>query len=144
MLKNKLLRRCLVVAGVLIVPFFFAFSWWYCLSYYPRKNTIIGPVHTFPLDPAQPFLRDTLAVEKAKEAIALDGYDLAQWCPREYRGETGPDGTPDVYLRRNANPKLGDIIFKLQSGESLPQIRVDIEFTGDQVRCRVSYIKYVP
>lgn len=144
MLRNKYLRRCLAVGSVLFVPCFFAFSWWYCVVYYPRKNTIVGPVHTFPLNPAPQFLSDTLAVEKAKEAITRDGYDLAEWRPREDRRGTAPDGTPDVYLSRNADPKLGSIIFERQDGKYLPRILVNVELIGNEVQCQVNYFKYLP
>ncbi len=145
MRKNKYLRRGLLVAGVLLVPLMFAFSWWYCTGYYPRKNTVIGPVHAFTLDPVPAFLSDTLAGEKATEAIARDGHDPTQWHPRENRRGTAPDGTRDVYFHRNGEyHDLGEIEFVQRNGDSLPRISVAVELSGNQVRCRVSYMKYAP
>jgi hypothetical protein len=142
---NKLLRRSLVIAGVLTVPLFYLFAWWFCTEYYPRRNTIVGPVHTFPLNTPRPFLSEATAVEKAKESLALDGYDLANWQLREDRRSAAPDGTPDVYLLRNGkNLNLGEIVFLPRNGDSLPHISVAIEFTEGHVKCQVSCAKYRP
>jgi hypothetical protein len=145
MTKNKHLRRALVFTSVLSVPAFYAFCWWYCTDYYPKQNTVVGPVHTFQLNAEPPFLSDALAVEKAKESLALDGYDLASWQLREDRRSTAPDGTPDVYLLRNGkNLNLGEIVFLPRNGDSLPRISVAIEFTEGQMKCQVSCAKYRP
>jgi hypothetical protein len=142
MTKTKRLRRALLISSILVAPVLAYLAWAGSLYYIHARNTTVGPMHSFQLDATRPFLSDTLAVEKAKEALALDGYDLAEWRPREDRRGTAPDGTPDVYLARNTNPNMGSIAFELRSGATQPHIYVAIELTGDRVQCQVFYYKW--
>jgi hypothetical protein len=75
---------------VLALPLFAAGAVWWASR--TIQNALVGPLHTFQLASAPTFLTDALAVEKAKEALALDGYDLTRWNPREDRRSTAPDG----------------------------------------------------
>jgi hypothetical protein len=87
-------------------------------------------------------LSDALAIEKVKEALILDGYDLTNWQPCAARSSVAPDGSSDVYLVRNANPNRGHIVFDLRSDEPQPYLAVEIELTGGQVRCQVVRCKW--
>lgn len=143
--RNTCLRSALIFAGVLAVPALFTFCRWYCLVEHPRRNTAVGPVRTFQLNADAPSLSDALAVEKAKEALTLDGYDFANWQLREDRRSTAPDGTRDVYLLRNGDtPNRGEIGFVPRNGDILPRVTVAVELAAGQVKCQVSCAKFIP
>jgi hypothetical protein len=99
----------------------------------------IGQPHRFQLKTAPPFLSEALAVEKAKEAIALEGYDLGYWKLREKRRTTAPDGTPDVFFVRRTHED-GDITFEYQGdADKPPKIppTVSVALRGYEVSCHV-------
>src|SRR5262249_22390735 len=136
MTRKKSFLLALLVAGVLAIPLIAlaAIQW----VGQRIQDSLAGPMHSFQLDATPPSLSDALAVEKAKQALALDGYDLAVWQPREDRRSTAPDSTPDVYLARNAdNPNSGYVVFVCRSPNGTPAARcVNIELTGDRVTCQ--------
>ena len=103
------------------------------------KASRSGPTHVFRLDPAPPFLPDGLALEKARETLARDGYELAEWEPWEDGRSTAPDGARDVYLSRNlSNPNSATILFHDRSGKHPnPGRIVHLELKGDRLECFV-------
>jgi hypothetical protein len=115
--------------GILFVPV--------CIDRINRSR--IGPLHSFRLDTRPPFLTDDLAVAKAREALAVDGYDLADWLPHEDRRTKAPDGSPDLYLARNGiNPNSGYIMFVDGSKQARnPSRIVEVELKGDHIECHV-------
>jgi len=48
-----------------------------------------------------PFLTDDLALRKAFEALAVQGFDTNKWFPATYSRTKAPDGTDDRFLCRN-------------------------------------------
>src|SRR4051812_44145544 len=57
-----------------------------------------APIHVFQLTDPPPYLTDQLALEKAREAMQLDGFNADAWTPTPLARRTlGPDGTPDQY-----------------------------------------------
>jgi hypothetical protein len=61
------------------------------------------------------FLSEELALEKAKLALRLDGYEIDRWMVEEEKRTEAPDGTPDRFLLRNhGNPNRGDFTFTNQ------------------------------
>ncbi|AMV28872.1 hypothetical protein VT84_31050 [Gemmata sp. SH-PL17] len=135
--NKKRLRRAILVSAILVLPLFVVgAAWWVSRTI---QSSLLGPVHTFQIANSPPYLTDVLAVEKAKEALALDGYDLSRWAPREDRRSTAPDGTPDIYLARNGiNPDNGYVVFERKEGEpSAPRPSVTVELRGNQMTCQV-------
>ena len=103
------------------------------------KESRSGPTHAFDIRPAPPFLPDAVALEKARESLARDGYDVSVWRPSEDDRTKAPDGTPDRYLVRNAiDPNSGWIGFRDTSASDLnPQRIVDVELKGERLECVV-------
>ncbi len=133
-------RRILVaVAGALLVSAGLAV--WWAVQRFPAS--FLGPVHTFGIDKPPPFLTDRLAVEKASEAMALDGLDPVDWQPREERRTTAPDGTPDVYLLRNSRNTNSGVVFFVDRTRkaAIPERGVQVELTADRVTCQVAQPK---
>ena len=103
------------------------------------KASRSGPVHVYHLRPAPAFLPDALALEKARETLARDGYDAAAWDPSEEDRSGAPDGTRDRYLSRNAdNPNYGTILFHDRTRtQQNPARIVHLELKGDRLECFV-------
>lgn len=71
-----------------------------------------GPEHRFELNPPPPFLTETMALEKARESLQLDGFDPTEWDAVKDDRTKAPDGRPDEYFLRNTlNPNEGSIQF---------------------------------
>ena len=98
-----------------------------------------GPLHTYQIRPVPQFLTDDLAVAKARQTLALDGYDVSVWQPSEDDRSKAPDGTPDVYLVRNTiNPNRGFIEFlDTNRTDRNPSRIVTVELKGEHVECQV-------
>jgi hypothetical protein len=97
----------------------------------------IGPVHSFPVAVRPRFLTDDLALSKAREALATDGYDLGAWSPHEDRRTKAPDGAADLYLARNQiNTDAGYIMFVNPASRISSRI-VEVELKADTAECRV-------
>src|SRR5215213_9996196 len=63
-----------------------------------------APIHVFQLTDPPPYLTDQLALEKAREAMLLDGFNPDAWTPTPLaRRVLGPDGTPDQFITRRKN-----------------------------------------
>ena len=103
------------------------------------KDAHSGPLHAYQMQPVPQFLGDALALEKALESLARDGYDPAVWRPGEDDRTRAPDGTPDTHLVRNTlNPNSGRILFRDTSGSDRNPTRVvSVELKGGRVECVV-------
>jgi hypothetical protein len=109
-------------------------------AHIPHLPAFVGQPHSFQLETTPLFLSEALAVEKAKETIALEGYDLGSWAPREDRRTTAPDGSIDVFFARSTiGPNFGHVTFVYQGDKppKLPPIAY-IELVGDRITCQVS------
>ena len=95
-----------------------------------------GPRHEFVLENRPEFLTEELAVNKALEALALDGFDPAEWKPKRIStGETAaPDGRTDKYLDRYG-PNSGSIYMV---GPKLYARFIHVELAGDRVTCQTT------
>jgi hypothetical protein len=67
-----------------------------------------GPKHSFPLGEQPALLSETLALEKAREVLGLEGFAPDLWEPCEDGRTSAPDGTPDRYFVRS-DPNLVDM-----------------------------------
>jgi hypothetical protein len=137
----KRANRRVLVAGLVTLPLVVvAAVWWWEQK---LQNAYHGPVHAFRVENPPPFLTDALAVEKASEALALDGFDLSDWGPQEDRRTSAPDGTTDVYLARNGNnPNSGYLSFVDRSGRAkTPGRIVHAELSGGRLTCQVVHPK---
>jgi hypothetical protein len=105
-----------------------------------------GPVHVFKGATTRPFLSESDALAKAREAMAMDGLDVTRWQPRADDRSKAPDGTPDRYLVRNAtNANQGTIVFadpeapatSPTTRQAIPERIVNVEWFPDRIECRV-------
>lgn len=100
---------------------------------YASQNHI-GDLHTFRLSESPKFLTEDLALAKASEAMALDGFDNLTWRPVSESNSTAPDGKRDQYLRRgDSTPNSGFLTFT--NGEARPRW-VYVELNGTRLTCR--------
>lgn len=114
--KNHSSRVLLVIAGVLLLVLILWFTVVNELSSLEATTK-----HSFPVDPAPAFLSEELAIAKAREALALDGFQTHAWQMLPWRtAGKAPDGRGDLYLKRD--PGTAD------SGT--------IHFTGPESRIR--------
>ena len=60
---------------------------WYADAKEKRALATRGPEHVFVIDPAPKFLTDELAVAKARETLAKEGYKTHQWNVTSMYGE---------------------------------------------------------
>jgi hypothetical protein len=60
-----------------------------------------GHRHLLAMSSQPPFLTDDLALGKAFEALAAQGFDTNKWLPATYSRTKAPDGTDDRFLCRN-------------------------------------------
>ena len=97
------------------------------------------PNHVFELTEQPAFLTDSLAVEKARQTMTIEGFDPTEWQPKADERTTAPDGARDKFLSRNGiNPNSGSILFTRQDGAGR---FVHIELDGNRVVCRSSHAK---
>jgi hypothetical protein len=95
-------------------------------------NNRRGPAHVFELDPPPKFLADGVAVDKARESLALDGLNAEEWAPVEDGRTMSPEGEGDRWLCRNAlNPNVGFVQFRHR--EQTSQRIVHMELAAGQL-----------
>jgi len=101
------------------------------------------PIRLFPLESQTNFLTDKLAIEKARETLILEGFDISSWRPNEDRRTIGPDGIVDLYLVRNTLDKnCGWIMFNNRRQGALPaQCIVNIKLKKECLECQVWFPK---
>jgi hypothetical protein len=73
-----------------------------------RRSILIGPKHSFPLGEQPALLSETLALDKAREVLALEGFDPTLWQPCEDARTFAPDGTADRCFLRS-DPERVDL-----------------------------------
>jgi hypothetical protein len=101
-------------------------------------ETRVGPTHSFALGSTPAHLGDEVALAKAREAMALDGFDPSVWKPVPDDRTAAPDGTRDQWLSRGGDANGGTIRFFDETGKAAnPGRIVDVVLVGDHVECRV-------
>ena len=97
--------------------------------------------HLYTLPEAPAFLSETTAMEKAKETMAAEEYDMKVWFPREDGRSKAPDGQDDVFLSRNSiNPKDCTIWFYKGSPSNTQDYQeriVHVELRGNTILCEI-------
>ena len=82
-------------------------------------------------------LSEELVMDKARETMSKEGFDLNRWHPMKVTEEdrtTAPDGTPDIYFKRILqHPNHGGVDFT--DGKSYRRVQVQLE--GDRLICNV-------
>lgn len=97
-----------------------------------------GPQHVYPLKEAPQMLTEELAVEKATETFAKEGYKMKQWqlTRADVPPSKAPDGTPDKYFDRfSFRPTEGRVRFT--DGKEIRTVNVRLE--GDRLVCFMFY-----
>jgi len=101
-----------------------------------RKAIDLGPLHTFVLEQTPEFLAESLAIEKAQEAMRRDDFNLLEWEIAEDDRSQAPDGSQDKYLSRNTlNPNDGCLMFVNNVQSQVRSVRIQLH--GSEVRCQV-------
>lgn len=93
----------------------------------------VTPQHIYTIDPKPRLLTETLALEKARETLARDGYRLEEWeLTKDNSGRKAPDGTRDKYFERfSFRPHAGHVHFR--KGKTTRTYHVWLD--GDRVTC---------
>jgi hypothetical protein len=100
------------------------------------QRAMVGPPHEFALDDRPAFLYEQLALDKARETLALDGFDPAAWQAHPDGRTAAPDGRQDEYFSRNTiNSNMGSVLFQ---GPGNRVRFVSVELAGDRVICQSS------
>jgi hypothetical protein len=108
------------------------------------KGAFLVGQHTFVLPHKQPFLTESLALAKAREALSLHVPDVSAWevVPNPNPLARLPDGTRDRSFLRNAqNPNAGSFLFRNQPAwveGKLVELYVSIEMSGDRIVAKVT------
>ena len=86
-----------------------------------------GPEHVFVITAQSEFLEEAVALEKAHQALLLDGFTNGAWQPAKDGRTAAPDGRPDLYLARNSiYPLRGYLIFTNGGGaEAIVQLSLE-------------------
>jgi hypothetical protein len=99
------------------------------------------PPRTYQATQDMPFLTDDAALLFATRLMRDEGKGDG-WEPRKDHRTKSPDGTPDVYLVRNAfNPNRGFICFRHGRGDR--QLSVDVKYDAKArtIECQTQYQK---
>jgi hypothetical protein len=97
-----------------------------------------GQQHVFQLKSYPNMLTEEIAIEKARETFAEEGYGLENWqLTRAHNPPSAaPDGTPDEYFDRfSFRPTEGRVHFT--DGERYRTVQVRLE--GDRLVCFMFY-----
>ena len=92
-----------------------------------------GP-QIYTIHPAPPFLTEALALEKARETLARDGFSLDEWPIMKTDAPKGktPDGPRDKYFDRfSFRPHAGRVHFS--NGKKTRSY--DVSLDGDRLTC---------
>lgn len=99
----------------------------------------IGPERSFEIKDSPMFLTETLALEKARQTLELDGLSSSIWQPRPDGRTKSPDGRLDEFMARNANsPNRATILFTNGTGAGR---FVSVELIGGKLVCQTSMSK---
>jgi hypothetical protein len=94
-----------------------------------------GVLHVFSISQIPAFLPDDVALNKAVNAVQLQGFDTNRWRPAPYAQTKAPDGTRDHFLCRNAaDDNRGLIAFTNSMGGTR---HVDVRLSNSAVVCIV-------
>jgi hypothetical protein len=100
-----------------------------------RAERRCGHRHVFKVSANYEFLPDAVAVAKATEALAAQGFDTNRWKILPYAQTRAPDGTKDIYLcRHKLDEKRGTVAFTNADGKTR---WVHMRLTNDIVICVV-------
>jgi hypothetical protein len=94
----------------------------------------VTPQHIYTIHPAPAFLTEELALEKARETLARDGYDLENWQLKRTDSpkRKAPDGRRDKYLERfTFRSHAGHVHF----GKGTATRTYHVWLDGDRVTC---------
>jgi hypothetical protein len=96
-----------------------------------------GPKHNFGLSEETRFLTEEVALDKARETLRLDGWNIAEWQAHRDGRTKAPDGRVDQFMRRNSiNSNSGTFMF---TSSAHKQVRlVLVKLTGTQLVCQAS------
>ncbi len=76
------------------------------------KKRNVGPLHAFQLSERPKLLAEELALAKARETLALDGFDPSAWQPKPSGRTQSPDGRTDAFMTRETGaPTRGVFVF---------------------------------
>lgn len=94
--------------------------------------------HVYELSATPKYLSEDVALAKAIETMAAEGYDMRSWAAALDGRTTSPDGRADRYLARNGiNPNRGTIVFRRNMGGQYEERAVAIELSESHLSCRV-------
>lgn len=125
-----------VLAAIILVAIILLL-WGHGLVLWLERKASLSPERVFYLKEKPPFLTEALALEKARESLALDGLDVSLFEPEKDDRSKAPDGRPDQYLLRNTiNDNDGSIMFRSKTDRHLDRT-VDIELKENIVTCQV-------
>ena len=103
----------------------------------------MGTVHSYTLPAPPRFLTDQLALQKAQQAIATEGYNTDYWKALEDSKTSDPDGNHDKYLARNPSSSTsGTITFCDSDKHTAKHTRiVHVELKENHIDCQVEMPK---
>lgn len=85
------------------------------------KTRHVGSLHAFRLSGRPGFLAEDLALAKAQETLALDGFDPSIWQPQPSGRTRSPDGRTDAFMTREIGvPTRG--VFVFTNGGAPPRV----------------------
>ena len=111
-MPGKLGRRAVLIwiASTVAIALVAGVALWYAGLIAQIYYRLGGQEFVFVLDEPPPFLTEALAVDRAREAIRLAGYDVAQLGPAAMTSSKTPDGKEeDVYLHLD-DPNRGQLV----------------------------------
>ncbi|MEO8429332.1 MAG: hypothetical protein ABI651_19750 [Verrucomicrobiota bacterium] len=95
------------------------------------------PQHVFSVQPAPAFLTEELAVAKARDTLAKEGYNPNEWeiTRALLPPSTAPDGTPDKYFVRWSYGPWRDNAGRVMFIKGKRHRTYDIRLEGNRVVC---------
>lgn len=102
--------------------------------------------HVFQLNETPAMLSEALAIEKAREALSKQGFDLERWQLRNLRKDPrdilirpskAPDGTPDIFLERNMRAPNWANWGRLHFTDGKRNRCVQVSLQGNRLVCTV-------
>jgi hypothetical protein len=123
---------------LLIVLFLIAIGGMIAYALHRMFRSYAGPIHIYAVSNAPPFLTESLALDRAQEALRLDGLDPAIWKAVADGRTKASDGRPDGFLSRNMVTTNRGVIMFTNLNASIPARFVSIELDGGRIISQVS------